>query len=142
LVYEVCWSAYLVFVLYRVGRNFFLDSWLHNTPLLASEFYIPAALFLVLWGALLVMAFTRRLRTGLEREVHSLAGDLVQSRLAGGLFPDVDAACRQTRGAIEELRGLRLMTSGLQAHLQRDSSGLGAIRQPAFTVRSTAAALG
>lgn len=136
--YEVCFSAYLAFVLYRVGRNFFFDSWLGTTPLLASEFYIPAALFLLLWGGVLVMAFTRRLRRGLEREVHALAADLVQARLASGLFPDVDVACRQARGAIDDLHGLRAFTAGLQHQLQRDPRGLGAIRQPIVSDRTPA----
>ena len=132
--YELCWGAYLAFILYRVGRNFFYDSWLREAPLLASEFYIPAALFLVLWGGLLIMSFTRRLRRGLEQEVRTLAGDLVQTQLARGLFPDVETACRAARTAVDELRGLRALTEGLQTGISGDLSRLGAprpIREPA-----------
>jgi hypothetical protein len=118
--YEVSWAVYLVFILYRVGRNFFFDSWLGNAPLLASEFYIPAALFLVLWAGVLIIAFTRRLRRGLEHEVRTLAGDLVQSQLSSGLFPDVEAACRVARSGIDELRGLQSLTEGLQASISGD----------------------
>lgn len=126
--YEICWGAYLAFILYRVGKNFFYDSWLADAPLLASEFYIPAALFLVLWAGLLIMSFTRRLRRGLEQEVYTLAGDLVQTQLASGLFPDVESACRSARTAIDELRSLKGMTQGLQTGVTGELSRLGAVR--------------
>ncbi|MBL8851617.1 MAG: dynamin family protein [Planctomycetaceae bacterium] len=126
--YELCWGAYLVFILYRVGKNFFYDSWLGNAPLLASEFYIPAALFLVLWAGVLIMSFTRRLRRGLEQEVRTLAGDLVRTQLAHGLFPDVEVACRAARTAIDELRGLQSLTQGLQNGISSDVGRLGAVR--------------
>lgn len=137
--YELCWSAYLLFVLYRVGRNFFYDSWIDDAPLLASQFYIPAALFLLLWAGLLIMAFTRRLRRGLEREVRTLAGDLVQSQLSHGLFPDVEADCRAARGSADELRGLQSLTAGLQSDITGRPSGLGAIRTPAAVEHRPAA---
>jgi hypothetical protein len=126
--YELCWGAYLAFILYRVGKNFFYDSWLGDAPLLASEFYIPAALFFVLWAGTLIMSFTRRLRRGLEQEVRTLAGDLVQTQLAHGLFPDVEAACRAARTAIDELRGLQSLTQALQTGISGDLGRLGAVR--------------
>ncbi|MEX0585681.1 MAG: hypothetical protein WD176_03490, partial [Pirellulales bacterium] len=126
--YELCWGTYLTFILYRVGRNFFYDSWLAGAPLLASDFYIPAALFLVLWAGLLIMAFTRRLRRGLEREVGTLAADLVQAQLVHGLFPDVEAACRTARSAVDELHGVQLLTDGLQTDITGVPQGLGAVR--------------
>ena len=138
VVYELCWSAYLVFILYRVGRNFFYDSWLADVPLLASEFYIPAALFLVLWAALLIMAFTRRLHRGLKHEVQTLASDLVQTQLSHDLFPDVETACRSARTGISELRGLLLLTSSLQSDITGAPSALGALRA-ARTLASPAA---
>ncbi|MFO1093925.1 MAG: GTPase [Planctomycetaceae bacterium] len=129
-LYEVSFGVYLAFILYRVGRNFFFDSWLAEKPLLASEFYLPAALFLVLWAGALVMSFTRRLRRGLQQEVRNLAGELVQTQLAHGLFPDVDAACRHARLALDELRGLQSLTAGLQTSISGEPGGLGFVRGP------------
>lgn len=126
--YELCFGAYLAFVLYRVGRNFFYDSWLRDVPLLAGEFYIPAALFLVIWAGLLIIAFTRRLRRGLSAEVRMLAGELVQAQLACGLFPDIEAACRAARLAIDELHGLQAQTESLRATITGDRIPLGSRR--------------
>lgn len=112
--YEAAFCAYIGFILYRVGRNFFYDSWILEQPLLTSDFYWPAIIFLLLWSGVLLMAFTRRLRRGLKREVHGVAGELVQQQLAVGLFPDVDRACREARGAMSELELLKAAAEGLR----------------------------
>ncbi len=91
-VYEVMFAELPLFLLYRIGRNFFYDTFLRTPPLpyLDTNFYIPAALFLVLWAGLLVMAFTGRLRRGLMHHVHELARELASLKVGGGLFPDLE----------------------------------------------------
>ncbi|MEZ6048359.1 MAG: GTPase domain-containing protein [Planctomycetaceae bacterium] len=64
--YETCWSAYLLFVLARIGKNFFYDSFLLDAPLLKMEFYIAAGIFLVLWSGLLVIGLTLADSPGLK----------------------------------------------------------------------------
>lgn len=141
LFYETAWSLYLGLILYRVGRNFFVDSWTGAAPLLSSDFYFPAALFFLLWGGLLLMAFTRRLRRGLQREVQALSGELVQVQLAGGLFPDVETHCRAARSSLEEIEALR----GLAERLKRDVAlawGLGGPRAPISGAASVTSSVG
>lgn len=104
--YELLFLAYLGFVLFRAGRNFFYESFVLDRPLLTTDFYIPAAIFFVLWSGLLVMAFTRRLRYGLTRRVERLSRELVEIRLADGLFPGVESVCREVRGHLAELEAL------------------------------------
>jgi hypothetical protein len=116
-VYELLLCAYLGFVLYRVGRNFFYDSWLRDVPLLATDFYIPAALFLVLWSGVLLMLFTRRLRRGLRARIETLASELVESQLSHGLFPQLDAACRRAHVARDELDALSHHVDALRSEL-------------------------
>ncbi len=87
LWYELLFAAYIVYVLYRMGRNFFYDSAVLDSPLLSTDFYIPAAIFFVLWSGLLVILFTRRLRRGVNRQITALSAELADQRLAGGLFP-------------------------------------------------------
>jgi hypothetical protein len=126
--YELLFSAYLAFVLYRMGRNFFVDSFLHGAPLLSTDFYIPAAGFLALWALLLTAAFTRRLRRGLQREVDELARTLVADRLSRGLFPQGEQAVADVRKFRDDLDSLILRLAGL-----RDAfalTGLGAGRLP------------
>jgi hypothetical protein len=64
-------------------------------PHLEANFYIPAALFLVLWSALLVMMFTARLRSGLTRRVQELASELAAAKMGAGLFPEIEHDCRE-----------------------------------------------
>ena len=114
LLYETLFGAYLGFVLYRVGRNFFYDSFLAPAvdatavpvALLPVEFYVSAAVFLLLWSGLLVILFARRLRRGLNRNVQRLADNLAQQRFAGGLFPSLEAACRTVNQLCARLDGL------------------------------------
>ncbi|MGC1276261.1 MAG: GTPase domain-containing protein [Planctomycetaceae bacterium] len=137
LWYETLFGVYLVFVLWRVGKNFFWDSFLgpmlvvETVPatLLPAEFYISAAVFFVLWSGLLVIAFTRRLRRGLDLKVRGLAEGLASKRFSGGLFPELDAACRRVDEQVARLDALaadvRLARSDLAT-----GGRLGGMRSP------------
>ena len=105
--YELLFLSYIGFVLYRVGRNFFHDSFLEEKALLSTDFYIPAAIFWVLWTGVLLILFLGRLRSGLQREIQGLATQLVDVRLSGGLFPQLEQACRLARQQSQELSQLR-----------------------------------
>ena len=113
-IYEFLFISYLIFVLYRVGRNFFYESFWHNLELLSTNFYIPAGLFLVLWSGLLVMVFTRSLRGGLTSKVNKLVGEMVQQKLSAGLFPDLEHAVRGAQRQIDQLSTLQSMTTELR----------------------------
>ncbi|MBI1346204.1 hypothetical protein GC163_07925 [bacterium] len=93
-LYEVGFAILPAWLIYRIGKNFFYDSWWLERPLLESHFYIPALLFLALWTAGALMLFTGRLRRGMQQRVRQLAEELAQSRLPGGLFPQLDAECQ------------------------------------------------
>ena len=90
--YEVMFAELPLFLLYRIGRNFFYDTFVRTPPLpyLDTNFYIPAAMFLVLWAGLLVMSFTGRLRRGLTQHVNELACELASLKVGDGLFPDLE----------------------------------------------------
>jgi len=90
--YEVMFAELPLFLLYRIGRNFFYDTFLRTPPLpyLDTNFYIPAAMFVVLWAGLLVMSFTGRLRRGLTQHVNELARELASLKVGDGLFPDLE----------------------------------------------------
>ncbi|MGH7194302.1 MAG: hypothetical protein ACREJM_12345, partial [Candidatus Saccharimonadales bacterium] len=70
--YELYLAALLVLLLYRFGRNFFIDSWLaaelgwrtQAAPVLGTDFFIAAGFTLVLWCGILLWAFASRLRRG------------------------------------------------------------------------------
>jgi hypothetical protein len=91
--YEICFAILPCFLLYRVGRNFFYDSFLYEKPLLDTNFYIPAALFVTFWAGGFVMSYTRRLRQGLTRRIEKMARDLASLNAGASLFPDLDERC-------------------------------------------------
>ena len=93
--YEVLFSLLPGFLLYRAGRNFFYDSFWLEKPLLDTNFYIPAALFLVCWAGLFVMSYTSRLRRGLTQRIQSLARELASAKAGAGLFPDLEMSCAE-----------------------------------------------
>lgn len=104
--YEVLFLVYVVYVLARVGWNFFYESFWLDERILDMNFYIPAAVFFVLWSGALVMAYTRRLERGLRRRIEELARELAQTKVGQGLFPRLEQACREIvleRGRLEAL---------------------------------------
>jgi hypothetical protein len=97
ICYEVLFAIYPLFVLLRVGKNFFYDSLFGNAELLATSFYISAGLFFILWSWLFVMSFCRRLRRHLSDEIEELARSLAEQRITGEMFPPLADACRKVR---------------------------------------------
>ena len=101
--YEVLLMFYLGFLLFRIGKNFFWDSFVRpmvedvpkDVELLTIDFYVPAAIFFALWSGVLVMFFTRRLRRGLNSQIQTLAQDMAETRVSQGLFPQLETACQQ-----------------------------------------------
>ena len=93
--YEVMFAELPLFLLYRVGRNFFYDSFVLDRPLLDTNFYLPAALFLVLWVGLLVMSFTGGRCHRLTQHVQELARELASIKVGDSLFPELEQQVRE-----------------------------------------------
>ena len=94
--YEILLAAMLGMLLYRLGKNFFYDSWLaeHPLPVYGLEFYVSAGFWLVLWCLLLLWAFCSRLRRGLRGEINRLAAGWQDASAAAGIFARVENDCR------------------------------------------------
>jgi hypothetical protein len=99
-VYELLFCGMIGLLLFRLGKDFFYDSWLgqNPTPPLGLDFYVTAAFWLVLWCFLLIFALTRRLRRGLGKEIDRLAVEWQSPATASGLFAGLEGQCR---GAIQ-----------------------------------------
>ena len=131
--YEALFALYLVFLIGRIGYNFFWSSFLAPIfgtrttpePLLAIDFYIPAAIFLILWSGALVLAFTWQLRQGLSERINALAQSMVERRLSEGLFPELDTACQDIIAEARTLAELQERTSNFRRHLAGATSFLG-----------------
>ena len=125
--YEVLWLTFVSYLIIRIGKNFFWDSVFLKTPILTMDFYLAAGVFLVLWSGCLLMSFTRGLRRGLSQRINELAGELAQSRLGSGLFPQLESACSEAHQVCRRLEHLAVTTSEIRRHIAV-SPGLGAAR--------------
>lgn len=111
--YEIALTAFLGFVVYRIVTNFFWDSFFgpaftsrEPAALLGFDFYLAAAVLLVLWAGLLVGLFARRLRGGLGGHIDRMAADLVGRKLPHSLFPTLREAIGTADTAVDELHRL------------------------------------
>lgn len=134
--YELLFMAYVVFLLGRIGHNFFWSSFLapmmghleEAEALLTVDFYIPALLFLLIWSMLLVVLFTSGLRRGLKRHVQGFADSMAGSTLMHGLFPSLERACQQIEADTSELGLLLEDTQSFRRTLAGASPLLGGRR--------------
>jgi hypothetical protein len=115
-LYEIFFLAMLGWLLYRLGKNFFYDSWLapNPVPVHGLEFYLAAAFWLSLWCLLLLWMFTARLRRGLRRELSQLAETWRHPSTAAELFTRLDADCRRIRQFRGELDSLEREVNDLR----------------------------
>ena len=125
--YELMFAILPGFLLYRAGRNFFYDSFWLGLPHLDSNFYIPAALFLMLWAGMFVMAFTARLRSGLTRSVQGLAQELASAKIGAGLFPDIEHQCYEFARDQDRLAGFVMKIDAIREHYA-GTSELGSVK--------------
>jgi hypothetical protein len=135
--YEILFLFYLVFLIGRIGHNFFWSSFMgplvrpemKHEALLTVDFYIPAIIFLVLWSGFLVLSFTWQLRRGLSARIHALAQTMVDCRISEGLFPALEQTCDQIHGDNRVLMDLLERTSDFRRRLADATSFLGSQRR-------------
>ena len=146
MLYEFLFLLYLGFVLFRVGKNFFYDTFLRSffetttqpSELLTIDFYLPAGIFFLLWSGFLVMLFTRRLRRGLHRRVEQLAQEMAEGRLSQGLFPQIESACETTEQDCNTLEAIAASTARFRRHIAESGGELGG-RQVSISRKPSAA---
>jgi hypothetical protein len=128
-LYEILLGALLAYIVGFPAYNFFYASPIQGAPLLSSDFYIHAGIFLAIWSGLLVMIFTRRLRRGLIDRITDLARQLAESRLATGLFPRLERAAADIRLARSQLEALVQTTHEIRREIASQTA-LGAAVTP------------
>ena len=119
--YETMFLIFPGFLLYRIGRNYFYDSFWLGRPLLDLGFYIPSLIFLALWCALFLWRFLARLRRGVQAEIQSLANSLADTAAWDELFGDLASRCRNARDQFTQLQWLQSSVKTLRQSLEDDS---------------------
>jgi hypothetical protein len=117
--YEILLAIMLGLLLYRLGKNFFYDSWLAEKPgpVFGLDFYVSAGFWLLLWCLLLLWGFCSRLRGGLRGEITHLAAGWDNPSSAAGLFAGVEGQCRHVERFRQELDAIRQEVANLQRQL-------------------------
>lgn len=125
--YELLLLAMLGVLLYRLGRNYFYDSWLapEPVPVFGIDFLVASGLWLVLWCALLLWAYTSRLRRGLKSAVNELAEKWMSPASMSALFADYDDQCRAAQRFGHELERLEARVGALRAKVAEPTERLG-----------------
>ncbi|MBN1394378.1 MAG: hypothetical protein JW959_05100 [Pirellulales bacterium] len=119
--YELLLATMLGFILFRLGKNYFYDSWLATpkSPVLGLDFYLASAFWLLLWCMLLLWGFCGRLRRGLRGSIARLTADWQTPASAEGLFAGVQRQCRRAERFHQELENLRAEVERLGRQVER-----------------------
>jgi len=127
LRYEALLLAMLGLLLYRLGRNFFFDSWFAPlpVPVYGLDFYLAAAFWLVLWCLLLLWAFTSRLRRGMRAQIGQLAEQWSAAGSAVGLFQGLEDQCRRVETFRAELDSLQTDVDQVRRHVATPEAAMG-----------------
>jgi hypothetical protein len=123
--YEIALGVMLAIIVYRLGRNFFFDSWLapqfgvapRAEPLLGTDFFLQAAFWLLAWSVLLLWAFTSRLRRGLRSEIEHLAERWRAAPFTSGLFRGLETRCRDIHQFHQECQRLSGRVTSIEGRL-------------------------
>jgi hypothetical protein len=125
--YELLFGAMIICLLYRLAKNFFYDSWLASnpSPVLGLDFYLTAGFWLLLWCLILLAMLTRRLRSGLRREIDRLVVDWQSPLAASGLFTHLEAECRGAIRFRRDMDGLEEQVNQLRRQLALTGEKIG-----------------
>jgi hypothetical protein len=141
IAYEVLLFAMLAYVIGWPAYNFFYAHPWQGKALIPVDFYIHGAIYVALWSGILVMLFTRRLRTGLVQRVGELARQTAESRLSAALFPDLEQALAGIHQQRERLEALALSAGELRREIA-GSRALGAALTPSAGIPAQPLAVG
>lgn len=110
-LYEFAWLGVVGLVLFRLGKNFFYDSWWPDqpAPIEGLHAYLAGMFWVVAWSAILMLSFSGRLRRSIAKQLRT---PLLPREAKGGdgpfreLLDECDrveqfaAECNRLRGAL------------------------------------------
>lgn len=125
--YELLLGIVLVVLAARLAKNFFYDSWLASPPVevYGLDIYLLSGFWLILWCALLLWAFTSRLRRGLKLHIDQLADGWKSPKPAEGVFARLESDCQRIHRFRHELERLEQHVATLRRRLALPDEQLG-----------------
>jgi len=127
LRYEVLLLAMIGVIVYRLGKNFFYDSWLAPEPTATFgwDFFVHAAFWLVAWSAFLLWMFTSRLRRGLRGQINALTESWSRELPEINLFGPLEDRCRAVHRFRQDLEQLQQRVATVQKKIENPEPGIG-----------------
>jgi hypothetical protein len=129
--YELALLAMIAAVLYRLGKNYFYDTWLGPeffgaapAPVHGMDFFVQSGFWLLVWCLLLLWLFTARLRRGLGGAIDELAARWTREPSLAGLFAGTQQQCRAARQFADECHVLQAKLAETRRQVETPS-GLG-----------------
>lgn len=125
--YEFLLLAMIGIILYRLGKNFFYDSWLAAEPTATYgwDFFVHAAFWIIAWSALLLWMFTSRLRRGLRGQINTLTETWSRELPEINLFGPLEDRCRAVRRFRQDLDQLQQRVVTVRKKIEGHEPGIG-----------------
>jgi hypothetical protein len=133
--YELALLLMLGVVLYRLGKNYFYDTWLgpeffnvtKETQVHGMDFFVQTGFWLLAWCLLLLWLFTARLRRGLRGAIDELASRWMTETPLAGLFGSLQRHCQAVEQFHVECQRLQTRLTETRRQIETPS-GLGVRR--------------
>ena len=123
--YEILISVMLLFLLYRPAKNFFVDSFFYQRPLLGIDYYVVSLFWLIVWSALLLFFFTMTLRRGIEHSIRTTSRDWYRLPALDSLFASLESETTQILSFRDELDTLKEVMDRINQQAEKLDRRLG-----------------
>jgi hypothetical protein len=124
-LYEILLSAMLLFLFYRLAKNFFIDSAWYAKPLFGIDYYLVALFWLIVWCALLLLFFTMTLRRGIEHAIKRTSRDWYRLPALDHLFGALESETTQILTFRDELDGMKGLIDRINQQAEKLDKRLG-----------------
>jgi len=125
--YEVLLLAMIGIIVFRLGKNFFYDSWLAAEPTATYgwDFFVNATFWIVVWSGLLLWMFTSRLRRGLRGQINALTESWSRELPEINLFGPLEDRCRSVHRFRQDLELLQQRVAAVRKKVEGPEPGIG-----------------
>ncbi len=112
-VYESAWLGVVGLVLFRLGKNFFYDSWwpAQPAPIEGVHAYLAGVFWVLAWSAVLILSFSGRLRRSIAKQLRGPLSPRESGPVSGGPFRELIDQCERIEEFAAQCGRLRIMLS-------------------------------
>jgi hypothetical protein len=124
-VYEILISAMALYLLFRLAKNFFVDSAWYDKPMFGIDYYAVSLVWLIVWSALLLFFFTMTLRRGIEHLIRKTSRDWYRLPALDCLFASLESDTTRILAFRDELNTLKELIDRINQQAEKLDRRLG-----------------